>query len=88
MTENLLGLQRRVHGERHEQQTCEPDQAATSIANGLEKRRNEIIFPLPMALLMKAARVVPVGLWSTLTRVRDHSTDNRRSTTPAEFTRR
>ncbi|MEO6822202.1 MAG: SDR family NAD(P)-dependent oxidoreductase [Candidatus Nanopelagicales bacterium] len=66
----------------------EPDQAATSIANGLEKRRNEIIFPLPMALLMKAARAVPVGLWSTLTRVRDHSTDNRRSTTPAEFTRR
>jgi short-subunit dehydrogenase len=46
----------------------EPAQAAASIANGIERRRNEIVFPLPMALLMKAARVVPVGLWSTLTR--------------------
>ncbi len=36
----------------------------SAIADGIEKRRNEIVFPLPMALLMKAARAVPVGLWS------------------------
>jgi short-subunit dehydrogenase len=45
----------------------EPAQAAACIANGIEKRRTEIVFPLPMALLMKAARAVPVSLWSTLT---------------------
>ena len=42
------------------------DQAARSICDGLERDRNEIVFPLPMALLMKAARFVPVGLWSRL----------------------
>jgi NAD(P)-dependent dehydrogenase (short-subunit alcohol dehydrogenase family) len=42
------------------------DEAADSICNGLERDRTEIVFPLPMALLMKAARLVPVGLWSRL----------------------
>lgn len=42
------------------------DQAARSICNGLERDRTEIVFPLPMALLMKAARLVPVGLWTRL----------------------
>ena len=42
------------------------DEAARSICNGLEHDRTEIVFPLPMALLMKAARHVPVGLWTRL----------------------
>ena len=42
------------------------DQAARSICDGLEHERTEIVFPLPMALLMKAARLVPVGLWTRL----------------------
>jgi len=41
-------------------------QAARSICDGLERERTEIVFPLPMALLMKAARLVPVGLWTRL----------------------
>lgn len=42
------------------------EQAAASICDGLEHDRTEIVFPLPMALLMKAARLVPVGLWTRL----------------------
>ena len=42
------------------------EQAARSICDGLERDRTEIVFPLPMALLMKAARLVPVGLWTRL----------------------
>ena len=42
------------------------DEAAVSICNGLEHDRTEIVFPLPMALLMKAARLVPVSLWTRL----------------------
>jgi short-subunit dehydrogenase len=42
------------------------DDAAVSICNGLERDRTEIVFPLPMALLMKAARLVPAGLWPRL----------------------
>jgi short-subunit dehydrogenase len=42
------------------------DEAARAICDGLERERNEIVFPLPMALLMKAARLVPVGLWARL----------------------
>ena len=44
----------------------DPDQAAESICNGLERGRTEIVFPLQMALLMKAARLVPVSLWTRL----------------------
>ena len=42
------------------------EDAARSICDGLEHDRNEIVFPLPMAVLMKAARFVPVTLWSRL----------------------
>jgi short-subunit dehydrogenase len=40
------------------------DRAARIIADGLERGRTEIVFPLRMAVLMKAARLVPVGLWA------------------------
>jgi len=43
------------------------DQAARAIANGIERRRTEIVFPLPMAALMKTARIVPVRAWAALT---------------------
>jgi NAD(P)-dependent dehydrogenase (short-subunit alcohol dehydrogenase family) len=42
------------------------DRAARSICNGLEHDRTEIVFPWQMALLMKAARLVPVGLWARM----------------------
>lgn len=45
----------------------DPEQAATSIADGLEGRKQEIIFPLPMTIIMKTANVLPVRLWSALT---------------------
>jgi NAD(P)-dependent dehydrogenase (short-subunit alcohol dehydrogenase family) len=41
-------------------------QAARSICDGLERERTEIVFPAPMALLMKAARLVPVRVWTAL----------------------
>ncbi|NMM34833.1 MAG: SDR family NAD(P)-dependent oxidoreductase [Phycicoccus sp.] len=44
----------------------EADTAARSICDGLERERTEIVFPLPMAILMKAARLVPVSMWSRL----------------------
>ena len=44
----------------------EADDAARAIADGLEARRIEIVFPLPMAALMKVARLLPVRLWATL----------------------
>lgn len=44
----------------------EADTAGRAICDGLERDRNEIVFPAPMAILMKAARLVPVGLWSSL----------------------
>jgi hypothetical protein len=40
------------------------DDAARRIADGLEKGKAEIIFPLQMMLLMKAARLVPVRPWT------------------------
>jgi short-subunit dehydrogenase len=42
------------------------DQAARAIADGIERRRTEIVFPLPMALIMKLARLVPVRIWGAL----------------------
>jgi uncharacterized protein YndB with AHSA1/START domain len=42
--------------------------AATAICDGLQRDRTEIIFPLPMALLMRAARLVPPRLWTALWR--------------------
>ncbi len=44
----------------------EADQAARSICDGLERERTEIVFPVRMALLMKAARLVPGRLWTAL----------------------
>ncbi|MEP7055129.1 MAG: SDR family NAD(P)-dependent oxidoreductase [Actinomycetota bacterium] len=44
----------------------EPDAAARSICDGLERNRTEIVFPARMAVLMKAARLVPAGVWATL----------------------
>jgi short-subunit dehydrogenase len=38
--------------------------SARRIADGLEKGKAEIVFPLPMMLLMKTARLVPVRLWA------------------------
>jgi len=42
------------------------DAAGRAICDGLERERTEIVFPLQMALLMKAARLVPVRLWTAL----------------------
>jgi NAD(P)-dependent dehydrogenase (short-subunit alcohol dehydrogenase family) len=42
------------------------DTAGRSICDGLERERTEIVFPVRMALLMKAARLVPVSLWSSM----------------------
>ena len=44
----------------------EPEEAARAIADGLEHGRSEIVFPFRMAAVMKAARLVPVGLWARL----------------------
>jgi NAD(P)-dependent dehydrogenase (short-subunit alcohol dehydrogenase family) len=44
----------------------EADAAGRSICDGLERERTEIVFPLPMALLMKIARLVPVRAWAAL----------------------
>jgi short-subunit dehydrogenase len=44
----------------------EADQAARSICDGLERERAEIVFPVPMALLMKASRFVPNRVWTTM----------------------
>jgi short-subunit dehydrogenase len=42
------------------------DKAARAIADGIERRRTEIVFPLPMALTMKLARLAPVRIWAAL----------------------
>lgn len=44
----------------------EADAAARAICDGLERDRTEIVFPAPMAVLAKAARLVPVSLWASL----------------------
>ena len=41
-----------------------PEEAARAIADGIAKDKAEIVFPLPMMLLMKAARLVPVRLYT------------------------
>jgi NAD(P)-dependent dehydrogenase (short-subunit alcohol dehydrogenase family) len=67
------------------------DQAARSICDGLERDRTEIVFPAAMAVLMKAARLVPVRVWTVLwgstslpdTRRAEHpGRDYRRQRTP------
>ncbi|HEY7007864.1 MAG TPA: SDR family NAD(P)-dependent oxidoreductase [Jatrophihabitantaceae bacterium] len=44
----------------------DPEQAANAICDGLERERTDIVFPLPMALLMNAARLIPPRLWTVL----------------------
>lgn len=46
----------------------ETDAAGRAIVDGLERGRMEIVFPLPMAIVMKVARLVPVRLWAALQR--------------------
>jgi NAD(P)-dependent dehydrogenase (short-subunit alcohol dehydrogenase family) len=42
----------------------EAEQAGAAICDGLQRDRTEIVFPLPMAVLMKIARFVPARLWA------------------------
>jgi short-subunit dehydrogenase len=42
------------------------DKAARIIADGIAAEKTEIVFPLPMMLLMKSARFVPNVLWPKL----------------------
>ena len=42
------------------------DTAGRAICDGLERERTEIVFPVQMAILMKAARLVPARLWSAM----------------------
>jgi short-subunit dehydrogenase len=44
----------------------EADEAARSICDGLERERTEIVFPAPMAALMKASRFVPNRVWTAM----------------------
>lgn len=45
----------------------QPDEAARRIADGLAKGSPEIVFPVPMMIAMKLARIVPVRAWSSVT---------------------
>ena len=47
------------------------DTAARSICDGLERCRMEIVFPLPMAVLMKVARLLPVRVWAAISHAND-----------------
>lgn len=44
----------------------DPPEAARAIADGLERRRDDIVFPLPMAILMKTAKVLPDFAWNAV----------------------
>jgi short-subunit dehydrogenase len=44
------------------------DVAARSICTGLERGQMEIVFPLPMAVVMKVARLLPVRVWAAAMR--------------------
>jgi short-subunit dehydrogenase len=44
-----------------------PEDAARAIVDGMAKDKAEIVFPLPMMVLMKAARLVPVRAWTAAT---------------------
>jgi short-subunit dehydrogenase len=41
--------------------------AAKAIVAGIEKDKAELVFPFPMMLTMKAARLVPVRAWTAMT---------------------
>jgi short-subunit dehydrogenase len=57
--------------------------AARSICDGLERDRAEIVFPARMALLAKAARIVPARAWTALWK-----NTSLPATGPAETTRK
>lgn len=42
------------------------EQAAEAIADGIAKDKAEVVFPLPMMLMMKAARLLPVAAWGAI----------------------
>jgi short-subunit dehydrogenase len=42
------------------------ERAAKIIVKGIEKQSAEIVFPTPMAITMKLARLVPVSIWPKL----------------------
>lgn len=42
------------------------DKAAKIIVKGIEKKKAEIVFPTPMAILMKLSRLVPASIWPKL----------------------
>lgn len=42
------------------------EKAAKIIVKGIEKRKTEIIFPLPMAITMKLTRLIPLRIWPKL----------------------
>jgi NAD(P)-dependent dehydrogenase (short-subunit alcohol dehydrogenase family) len=44
----------------------EPPDAAARIADGIAREKAEMVFPLPMMLLMKATRLVPIRPWAAL----------------------
>lgn len=44
----------------------EPDEAGRAIVDGLERGRSEIVFPLPMAILMKTVRLLPARIWNPI----------------------
>ena len=44
----------------------EAEQAGEAICDGLQRERTEIVFPLRMAILMKAARFIPAAVWTFL----------------------
>jgi hypothetical protein len=41
--------------------------AARAIADGIARDKAEIVFPLPMMVAMKIARLLPVRVWTALT---------------------
>jgi short-subunit dehydrogenase len=45
----------------------EADDAARRIADGIAREKAEVVFPRPMLVTMKTARLVPVRAWTTLT---------------------
>ena len=42
------------------------ERAAKIIVKGIQRERAEIVFPVPMAITMKLARLIPVGIWPKL----------------------
>jgi len=45
----------------------DPEAAGREIVDGIERGAAEVVFPWQMALLMKAARLLPVRAWGGLT---------------------